>query len=911
MILMTSSVLASAQLVGILEDDVRIVRGVMPNGLVYYLVPNSSVKGYADFAFIQRNGVAMEDSSSLGLTYLMECMALTETHNFPDGAIFSFIDDMGLSRVNGLEIEAGDYHTIYSFNDVPIGKNSSMVDSMLLAMFNMSSALIVDDRSVERGKHFLRNVMASSMTLDRRIEDSLARYYFAGTPLAPAAMGDLLKAVGKYTTADVAAFYKNRCRPDRQAIVIAGDIDAASVESKIRALFQIISRPDTPLPDFPDSVLDAAGGGYFYFQDREADRARVTFDYIADPLDPSLRNTAVPFIYNYVSEVGMDIMKKRLMSALEDAPFYALDVQTGIVPYLNRISYRLSVECAPEDYVDAYVLILNEVERVCQYGISDSEFRKSSEEFIDRLDETYRRRSSLDNKYYRNICVSNFTDGYVMAGIELYKSYIETAENVVDSHTVSAFLSSVFSVDSCRTVVCSSPEPTGGLEYFAVNPGPYVEKYFPRRSSQEYAAGSITERNSFVNKSTGVVSRRLPNGAVVAFRKMDAEPGMVYFTAVARGGVSLSGDSLAVLRKYINDIARISLVGKMNMYGMQRFQDSLGVSLERTVSVGERRLSGSFPVERMEDFLDIVAMYFEGSEPDYRTFDKFRRMEEGCGPYALNSPEKVFQALRQRDIRSMSGVLTAEEEAGISELDYDAALKFVNALFSNVSEFSFIFVGDFEENDLLRSAYASLSGLPGRRAGLGRSENSSFFIASYDAAEEVRVPMSFPRWLYSCKLTVPSELTVEDRMLSEVAGKVIEREVIRQLSLRGILAEAERRFYRYPEEVMTVEFSFTTAEPVEDVEDIFADILVNLAENRVSDGEVAGVKRNMALKDKLRESRDYKYWEAVLRNRFVDMKDFYTRRSAALDAVTAKQVNEYLYTILEEGSLSTLSVVPE
>ena len=910
-VLMTSVVVASAQLVGILEDDVRIVRGVMPNGLVYYLVPNSSVKGYADFAFIQRNGVAMEDSSSLGLTYLMECMALTETHNFPDGAIFSFIDDMGLSRVNGLEIEAGDYHTIYSFNDVPIGKNSSMVDSMLLAMFNMSSALIVDDRSVERGKHFLRNVMASSMTLDRRIEDSLARYYFAGTPLAPAAMGDLLKAVGKYTTADVAAFYKNRCRPDRQAIVIAGDIDAASVESKIRALFQIISRPDTPLPDFPDSVLDAAGGGYFYFQDREADRARVTFDYIADPLDPSLRNTAVPFIYNYVSEVGMDIMKKRLMSALEDAPFYALDVQTGIVPYLNRISYRLSVECAPEDYVDAYVLILNEVERVCQYGISDSEFRKSSEEFIDRLDETYRRRSSLDNKYYRNICVSNFTDGYVMAGIELYKSYIETAENVVDSHTVSAFLYSVFSVDSCRTVVCSSPEPTGGLEYFAVNPGPYVEKYFPRRFSQEYAAGSITERNSFVNKSTGVVSGRLPNGAVVAFRKMDAEPGMVYFTAVARGGVSLSGDSLAVLRKYINDVARISLVGKMNMYGMQRFQDSLGVSLERTVSVGERRLSGSFPVGRMEDFLDIVAMYFEGSEPDYRTFDKFRRMEEGCGPYALNSPEKVFQALRQRDIRSMSGVLTAEEEAGISELDYDAALKFVNALFSNVSEFSFIFVGDFEENDLLRSAYAGLSGLPGRRAGLGRSENSSFFIASYDAAEEVRVPMSFPRWLYSCKLTVPSELTVEDRMLSEVAGKVIEREVIRQLSLRGILAEAERRFYRYPEEVMTVEFSFTTAEPVEDVEDIFADILVNLAENRVSDGEVAGVKRNMALKDKLRESRDYKYWEAVLRNRFVDMKDFYTRRSAALDAVTAKQVNEYLYTILEEGSLSTLSVVPE
>ena len=95
------------------------------------------------------------------------------------------------------------------------------------------------------------------------------------------------------------------------------------------------------------------------------------------------------------------------------------------------------------------------------------------------------------------------------------------------------------------------------------------------------------------------------------------------------------------------------------------------------------------------------------------------------------------------------------------------------------------------------------------------------------------------------------------------------------------------------------------------MEDIFADILVNLAENRVSDGEVAGVKRNMALKDRLRESRDYRYWESVLRNRFVNMKDFYTRRSAALDAVTADQVNDLLFTVLDEGSLSTLSVIPE
>ena len=153
---------AFSQMVGLLDDDARIVRDTMPNGLVFYLVKNTSVNGYADFAFIQKTGMALEDSSSRGMTYLMECMALTETVNFPDGAIFPFIDDMGLDRTDGLVIEGGGYYTTYTFSDVPVSKHDYVVDSMLLAIYNMSSALIIDDRSVERGKNFFRNVFSGT-----------------------------------------------------------------------------------------------------------------------------------------------------------------------------------------------------------------------------------------------------------------------------------------------------------------------------------------------------------------------------------------------------------------------------------------------------------------------------------------------------------------------------------------------------------------------------------------------------------------------------------------------------------------------------------------------------------------------------------------------------------------------------
>lgn len=907
------SATAFSQMVGELEDDERIVAGTLPNGLSYYLVNNSSIEGYADFTFIRKTGIAMEDSTTDGMTYLMECMALTETSNFPDGEIFTFIDNMGLDRAEGLVIDGGDYYTTYRFSDVPVKKNEFMVDSMLLAIYNMSSALIVDDRSVTRGKNFFRNVFSAAETLEQRVRDSLARYYFAGTSLAPARFDKIFKAVNGYTTGDVREFYRTRCRPDLQAVVIAGDIDPAAVESKIRTLFQLVPRPTEPAPEFPDSLLNAVGGGFFYFQDLEADCARVTFDYMLRPIDKTLRRTAIPFIYEYLSSVGVDIMRRRFHDALDDAPFYARSVEVGIEPFLNSSALRFSVECAPEDYVRAYEYILTEVERLLRYGVSDYEYRRSSGDYLMTLDRTYRRRSWLDNRYYSDLCRANFVDGYLMAGVELKKSYIEAAMEKMDSTDVYQFLASVLSDRDCRTVVCTSPVKTAGLEYFTVDPLPVMQDTVFSAAVADLPLKREELRDiphrKFVNPSTGVTSRRLPNGAVLAYRRMTQDPGRVYFEAVARGGVSLAEDGLDVLRHYVNDVADMSVVGGMDMYDRNKLADILQLELSRNISVGERRIAGSFPTGSEMQFLELVSMYFRGSESDAETFGKYRRMVSGCRPYSMRSPERVFENLHMRDVRSGYGSRT--EVPPIDSLDYTSALDFVNSLFSNPGEFSFIFVGDFDEQALLEAAYSTLAVLPGRSVNQRQEENRTFFIASYDDEEVVSVPMGFPRRLHSCRLTIPSALSMDDRVLSEITARVIEREVIRRLSLRGILADAQQRFYRYPEEVLTIDFHFTTYEDIPDMGSIFTDILDDLAERGVSSNEVDGVRRNILLSDALMEKVDYDYWTRVMRSRYIDRKDFYTRRKSALEAVTADQVCMALRQVLDKGRISLLSVVPE
>ena len=47
---------ANAQDLPLLTPDPAVRHGSLPNGMKYYLVPNSSVIGFADFALVQRTG---------------------------------------------------------------------------------------------------------------------------------------------------------------------------------------------------------------------------------------------------------------------------------------------------------------------------------------------------------------------------------------------------------------------------------------------------------------------------------------------------------------------------------------------------------------------------------------------------------------------------------------------------------------------------------------------------------------------------------------------------------------------------------------------------------------------------------------------------------------------------------------
>ena len=908
------------QMVGSLGDDSRIIKRKMENGLTYYLIKNPTIKGYADFALIQKMGMALQDSTNMGMVYLMNSMALTDTRNFPDGEIFTFIDNMGLDFKDDLSVRIQDKSMTFLCRNVPLKKNDMIVDSMLLALCNVASSVSIDENSVTRGKSFLRNVFSASQNLEKRVEDSLRRKLYAGSDYAYLPADEIFRQIDSYTPEDVRDFYSKYCRPELQAIVISGDIDVAAVETRLKALFQTLPKSTIPSSVTYPPMPQLKNKGIFYFEDKEATAADISLKFFTTEHNQVLRNTAVPYVYEYMSEVTRDIISQRLSREIYNESFHPQSLQVVKDSYIGLNSVSVDIECAPQDYRKAYTFIISQLGRLVRDGAYPQEYERANENYMKQLQLLYDRRSILDNSFYFTLCFNNFISGYSMNGVELYKSYIDVLQQKITKEDVDSFMRLLLMDSENALITCVSPLPTDSLEYIVTPNLPPFEVdsllgyyHLPPKKVSQWSKDFKEFTQYLAYSSEDLHSRRLRNGVNVAYKKMGQQPDWIEFEAVSRGGISLSEEDHQVLGEYINDIARINLTGGYNYSEIEEIQRGSFFTLRREISLGETKLVGRFHKDYIEEFMKMLQLYFRECAPDDTAYAKYYEMKSGCAPFVGNSPSVRFHRAMAKNIIAGESNHHFEDTTLLQQLDYYSAINFINTLYSNPAEFSFIFVGDIPEFDLFKNVRKYIASMPTERVLKRKNESSNISIATYDKVGTEVMPMEFPRALHSCKLTFPYNMNIDERALAEVVSKIIQRHLGRKLSMDGIIINSGMMFYRYPKEVVMLEFTFSTYNNFDSnyLEDRFAKIIMDLAERGVTANEVASVKKNLIGRTTFQQDNSFDYWKEMLKYRFISQRDFYSKRSEAINAVNAERVNQMLQNILNTGNITLHSVVAQ
>jgi len=144
--------------------------GTLANGITYQIKANSSSKGFADFALIQR-GIANPSEARANLSSLK---------SFGKVAPYAFLSRNGIGPDKTGYIRYQGDATIYNFTDVPIS-SASVVDSLLLMMFGIADTYSYEQDIVIVGditsKTILEKLKVMSMMVAKRDKNNIKDEY--------------------------------------------------------------------------------------------------------------------------------------------------------------------------------------------------------------------------------------------------------------------------------------------------------------------------------------------------------------------------------------------------------------------------------------------------------------------------------------------------------------------------------------------------------------------------------------------------------------------------------------------------------------------------------------------------------------------------------------------------------------
>ena len=210
----STSAFANAQI----PQDTATIKGVLPNGLTYYIRHNDYIPNRAAFHIAQKVGSIQETSEQRGLAHFLEHMAFNGTKHFPDKALINYLETIGVKFGANLNAYTSVDETVYMITDVPTNRTST-VDSCLLILRDWSDGISLEDKAIDAERGVIEEEWRTrNNPLLRQLENN-ASVIYAGDKYADCMPIGNMEVVRNFSYETLRSYYRTWYRPDLQGIV--------------------------------------------------------------------------------------------------------------------------------------------------------------------------------------------------------------------------------------------------------------------------------------------------------------------------------------------------------------------------------------------------------------------------------------------------------------------------------------------------------------------------------------------------------------------------------------------------------------------------------------------------------------------------------------------------------------------
>ena len=783
---------ATAQQMPPIPVDKNVKIGHLDNGLTYYIRHNAFPEHVASFYIAQKVGSINENDDQRGLAHLLEHLAFNGTDHFKGNSLQDYLQSIGVEYGRNLNAYTSIDKTVYYFTDVPTTRTSA-VDSCMLILKDWSNGIsltkeaINDERDVVHNEYRMRMVGQQLM-----LERNLPKLY-QGEKYGYRMPIGLMSVVDGCDPETLRAYYRKWYRPDNQAIIIVGDIDVDHVEAQIKKLFSGIKVPKNAAKVVPVPVADNDTAIYVIDKNKEQKFDMINIMMKTDAYPDSLKGNMAYLVMGYLRSVVGSMFDARLAEQTREADCPFLQGSAGIGSYLisgTKDAFSISGVAKPGKVKEAYAAFLREAKRVRDFGFTATEYARAKENFMSGMETMYENRNKMKNEQFTTQYVDHFTDNEPIPSLEdeykIYQMIVPsfTVEHINDamknliSETDTNFVSMVLMKEAEGVSYPTEQELAAIVKQVR---GEKLEAYVDNVKQEPLMAsapkaGSI--KKVVENKVLGFKKLTLSNGAKVVLKKTDYKDNEIRVAGSANVGYSAFQND-PVNAANASTVWEVSGLAGFTGNDLQKMLAGKQCSVGLTMSPFRHGIAGTSTPKDLETMMQLLYLSMTNLTKDEKAFENLKNTYVTVLSNKSNNPNMVYQDSIQSTLYLGNKLALLPNVEDIQNINYDRVLDMQKQLYGNAKDFTFYFVGNYDEKVLLPLIEQYIASLPNKGMKLknqkipyAKGEVKNIFTKAMEN------PQSQAREMWFVKLPAYTQKTA---VLADISARLLEMKYLRSI----------------------------------------------------------------------------------------------------------------------------------
>lgn len=691
-----------------LAMDSSVIQGKLDNGMTYYIRENSEPQNRIVLRLVVKVGSNMEEEDQRGVAHFVEHLAFNGTENFGKSEIINYFEKIGMDFGSDLNAYTNFDTTVYKL-EIP-ADDPEILKTALLILYDWACQISFDPSEIEKERGVVTEEWRLRQGISGRTTDTVTHMLLKDSRYEerlPIGDMDIIHNISRDRILD---FYEKWYRPEFMSVVAVGDISEASLEQLIKEILGEIpkSKDSVQLPKYTIPVQEEKS--IVVFKDPEQKYEIINF-FQPRP-DSKIAMTEGDMRNELALEIAREVFQNRISEIINQENSGLLDGFASELAFVKHSDFEYyGIVPNANQFEAALKILLDEVDRMLIFGATKSEVKRVKDSYLANVEQDFKNKDKIKSATHAGLLVDNFLYGdIVISRNDNYRICKSAIEKITLDEINSAFrkyysdrgtIMFIQAPDSATDIpdedtlmdIWVNYKNTEVLQAYQDDVDDDILMERPKTKGQIKSQNYISELD--------VKEYIFDNNVRVLTKKTDFVENQILMYGVSKGGMYKVPEENVPSAKYsVNHMFGSGMNG-LTYNQLVKKISSKNADIDISINNTTETIEGSGTNEDFEVALQMTNLVF--TKPQF-TDAGWNTLMDNINEVAVKhglQPREVFtdrirQILYGNDIYSAS--LTPEYAKQMNAKTSEQEFK---NRFANAADFTFIFVGDFEEEKLL------------------------------------------------------------------------------------------------------------------------------------------------------------------------------------------------------------------